>query len=93
MLGGMKLLQKWLGLAYPSIDAAAALGPFFVLYDFRIVVAHLVPAESATDKLTFCYERMGLAEETGSYETLYDALVGKLTHSYQLILGSPATTP
>jgi hypothetical protein len=92
-LGGMKLLQKWLGLAYSSIDAASALSPFFVLYDFRIVVAHLIPADSAAKKLAFCYERMGLAEGNRSYETLYDALIGKLTHSYQLILGSPATTP
>jgi hypothetical protein len=88
-LGGMKLLQKWLGLAYASIHTASALSPFFVLYDFRIVVAHLVPQESATKKLTFCYERMGLPEGNRSYETLYDALTAKLTETYELLLAAP----
>lgn len=88
-LGGMKLLQKWLGLTAPTIDAASALCPFFVLYDFRIVVAHLIPLDSAAAKLTSCYERMGLAEGNRSYETLYDAMIDKLAQSYQLFLEVP----
>jgi hypothetical protein len=89
-LGGMKLLQRWTGLAYPDLDAGALLSPFFVLYDFRIVVAHLIPAN---EKLTFCYERMGLPEGSRSPETLYDALIAGITRSYEELLRATPAAP
>lgn len=88
-LAGLKLMQKWLGLAYPTLDARTIMRPFFVLYDFRIVAAHLIGRESAEEKLRSCYERMHLAE--GSYETLFDALIAELVRSYEQMLA--AATP
>ncbi len=70
-LGGLKLLQKWVGLTYPALDAAKILCPFFVLYDFRIAVAHLVPAESAQSTLASCFERMGMTYLGASPRGIY----------------------
>src|SRR5439155_382352 len=87
-LGGMKLLERWLAIAYPSIDASAVVCPFFVLNDFRMVVAHLIPADAAEKKLDACYERMGLPSESRTVEALYDGLIASLTQSYKVLLST-----
>jgi hypothetical protein len=91
---GLKLLQRWIGTAY-CLDAPLVMRPFFVLYDFRIVMAHLIAADSSESMLASCYERMSIPEAKRDFESLYDALVGELIRSYEQLLGASlgGTTP
>lgn len=90
---GLKLMQRWVDTAY-GLDAARIMKPFFVLYDFRIVAAHLIGAESAEKKLASCHERMGIAEADRNFETLYDAVIDGLVASYEeLLKAAPKATP
>lgn len=82
---GLKLLQRWLGVAL-DLDAPILMNPFFVLYDFRIVAAHLIEAQSAEEKLESCYERMGINGADKTLENLYDAMVKSLVNSFGTML-------
>jgi hypothetical protein len=88
---GLKLMQKWVDAAY-GLDAATLMKPFFVLYDFRIVAAHLIAAESAEEKLASCHERMGIPEADRSLESLYDAVISGLIASYEELLKADQKT-
>lgn len=92
---GLKLMEKWAGAAY-GVDAPRIMKPFFVLYDFRIVAAHLISADSAEKILASCYERMDIAEGSRILESLYDAVIDGLIASYAELAAAtpkqPATT-
>lgn len=90
---GLKLMERWASAAY-GVDAPKIMKPFFVLYDFRIVAAHLIAAEAAEEKLSSCYERMGIAEADRTLESLYDAVIDGLIASYEdLLSGIPKAPP
>lgn len=80
-LGGMKLLEKWISHIASKLDEKETMKPFFVLYDFRIVLDHEMSPEEEEKKLDYCYERLGI-NDSRNFEMLYDRLIEELTTSY-----------
>jgi len=78
---GLKLLEKWIKLRSKKLDACDIMKPFFVLYDFRIIVDHKLSNGETKKKLDFCYERLGIIENR-NFETLYDKIIDGITKSY-----------
>ncbi len=60
--------------------------PFFVLYDFRILVCHLRSNESRDELLARINERLGLLKDNQSYENIYNALFVEMEKSYNEIV-------
>lgn len=85
-LRGLKLLQKWIELRSPNINAREVLKPFFVLYDFRTVLDHEMEEQSERQIVASCYTRLGVVD--GNYELLYEELVKQITDSYNRLTKS-----
>ncbi len=62
------------------------MSPFFVLYDFRVLVCHLRSNESRVDLLARINERLGLEIDNQSYELIYDMLFVEMEKSYTEIM-------
>lgn len=88
-LRGMKLLRCWLiqflQLSEETVDRL--LLPLFVLYDLRIVYAHLTSAESREEKLVSVCKRIGLDENCRDNEVIYDVMIDKIISMYETIIG------
>jgi hypothetical protein len=82
---GLKLLQAWLEKALGSAEAAQLCSPFFVLYDFRVLVCHLTSDASRDEKLAAINERLGLQKANQKLDAIYFALLPKLSDSLQKI--------
>jgi hypothetical protein len=85
-IGGLKTLSTWLSKRTAMESVNQVMMPFFVLYDFRILVCHLIPAERSEGMLTSINSRLGIAENNANYEAIYDALIDHLNSSYAEIL-------
>lgn len=84
--GSLKLFEMWLNVYLQASDVARLMKPFYVLYDFRIVTSHLHSEQSSNSTLAFINSRLGLKEDNGNYETIYDALIESLADSYREII-------
>jgi hypothetical protein len=84
-VNSMKLLQSWLEKRYGFADAGKILRPLFVLYDLRVVFAHLVSVRKKTKSLTSACRRLALPNSSGSLKAIYDALIDQLTKMYKEI--------
>lgn len=84
--GAMKLLEKLIEVTNPDVDAKEIMKPFFVLYDFRLILDHDYTQEEEKGKLDFCYERLEVAKDYNNFEKLYDKLIAELTKSYSKIV-------
>ena len=72
-LRGLKLLEKYITINFPQLNAEQIMKPFYVIYDFRKVLSH--DTGSNEEKiLKSCFERMGILPEKG-FEGLYDSIV------------------
>lgn len=80
-IGGLKLLEKWIELRSKKLNAYDIMKPFFVLYDFRIILDHKLGNGDVKKKLDFCYERLEIYENR-NFETLYDKIIAGITKSY-----------
>ena len=83
----IKLLEKWIELRIKYLDASEITKPFFVLYDFRIILDHKMNESRIKETLEFCYKRLGITTDK-SFETLYDKLIGEITNSYSKLASS-----
>lgn len=83
-VGGLKLLEKWLQLRTQKLNARDVMKPFFVLYDFRIVLDHRMSAAEAKEKIDFCYERLNINKDR-NFEKLYNKIIEGITKSYSTI--------
>ena len=81
-IGAMKLTEKLIETTYPEFDAKEIMKPFFVLYDFRIVLEHNHTEEATRRTLDSCYERLKIPKDNRNFEKLYDQLLENLTESY-----------
>ena len=81
-IGAMKLTEKLIETTYPEFDAKEIMKPFFVLYDFRIVLEHSHTEEATRRTLDSCYERLKILKDNRNFEKLYDQLLENLTESY-----------
>lgn len=80
---GIKLLQTWLEHHTDNIDVSCEIAPLFVLYDLRLVSAHLYPDDDKEKKLSYCCERLGLSEKERNYRIIAEAIVQKLEKMYE----------
>lgn len=81
---GLKLLEKWIELRSKTLDAHDVMKPFFVLYDFRIVLDHKMSENKIKEKKESCYNRLEIKEKK-DYESLYDKLIKQMTDSYNVL--------
>lgn len=87
-MGSLKLMEKLIEATRPDSDAKEIMEPFFVLYDFRLVLDHDYPKQEEKEKLDFVYERLVIPSNYTNFEKLYDKLLEGLTKSYEKILGN-----
>jgi hypothetical protein len=81
----LKSLQLWLTERLAFTNAEDLLCPFFVLYDYRILVCHLISDDKKYNILMSINGRLELPKDNSSNEAIYDALVSKLLFSIQAI--------
>lgn len=81
---GIKLLQLWLEKNTKNIDVNKEIAPLFVLYDLRLVSAHLYPDDSREDILSSCCIRLGLVGDERNYITIANSLIEKLDKMYDI---------
>ncbi|QLY78971.1 hypothetical protein [Clostridium intestinale] len=79
---GIKLLQLWLNKNTENIDVNLEIAPLFVLYDLRLVSAHLYSDKSKEEILNSCCTRLGLSQDERNYIVIANALIEKLTAMY-----------
>lgn len=79
---GIKLLQYWLEKNTETIDVNKEIAPLFVLYDLRLVSAHLYPDESREKILSSCCTRLGLSETERNYINISNKLIKDLYEMY-----------
>ena len=77
----IKLLEKWIELRIKHLDASEITKPFFVLYDFRIILDHKMSESEIKKILESCYKRLGITTSE-NFETLYDKLIKEIIKSY-----------
>jgi len=80
-LGSLKVLGIWLEKHTGLDNIYEIMTPFYVLYDYRIVCAHLTSSGSRLEKLKTVMDRLGLDQGELPNETIYDALIEKLLNS------------
>lgn len=87
-VGALKLIEKLIEITHPNLDAKAIMKPFFILYDFRLILSHDYTEEAEKEKLDSCYQRLGILKNYTNFERLYDRLLEKLIESYSKIADS-----
>lgn len=80
---GIKLLQYWLEKNTVNIDINTEIAPLFVLYDLRLLSAHLYPDESREELLSSCCTRLGLSSIERNYIDISNKLIEKLYEMYK----------
>lgn len=83
---GIKLLQLWLEKNTDKIDVNKEIAPLFVLYDLRLVSAHLYSEDSREELLASCCTRLGLEESEQNYITIANTLIKKLDEMYDMFI-------
>lgn len=85
-LGSLKIFELWLSCFTRINDIYSVLTPFYVLYDYRIVCAHLTSDKSRVKKLKKINSRLGLDKENISNMAIYDMLIERLIESFSRLL-------
>ena len=76
------MLQLWLEKNTTGIDVNAEIAPLFVLYDLRLVSAHLYSDDSREELLESCCTRLGLERGERNYIVIANTLIDKLNEMY-----------
>ncbi|HGU9804451.1 TPA: hypothetical protein ACNFO5_001823 [Citrobacter freundii] len=84
-LKGLKLYSLWLKEYLKMDDSDKIMCPFFVLYDFRIMVCHLQSEQSKSEQLKSINKRLNIDEENCNYEIIYEKLFEQLKDSLTAI--------
>lgn len=84
-LGSLKSLGIWLEKCLHLTNAYEVMTPFYVLYDYRIVCAHLTSDSSRLGTLESVNARLGLDRKNRSNQSIYDLLIEGLIHSIESI--------
>ena len=85
-LGGLKLFQKFIELHSDATIANRVMLPFYVLYDFRIILSHLASYEKRIAKKKYICDRLKIKDTEDNYEDIYQILIQKILESYQEII-------
>lgn len=68
---GLKLLTVLLKDVLKMENSAEIMCPFFVLYDYRIVMCHLQSEESANEKMDSIFNRLNISNNDRHHEAVY----------------------
>jgi hypothetical protein len=81
-LKSLKLFQKWLKLRCGFIDPSTVTSPLFVLYDLRVLSAHLLSNRKRKKLLTSVHKRLGLPADSSTVKEVYLSLISALKQMY-----------
>lgn len=84
-LKSLKSLEILIQLLFPKIDWKNLLLPFYVLYDFRIILSHLQSIETIKEVLIEINRRLNLPDENKDNEKIYQEIFNKLFDSFQIL--------
>ena len=84
--GSLKLLENLIDNNNPKLDASKIMNPFFVLYDFRIILDHRHSKNNEKQKIESCYERLNIPVNYDNFEIFYNKLLEEITQSYSKLL-------
>lgn len=82
--GSLKLVTEWLG-SLKMGNHEQVMCPFYVLYDFRVMVCHLQSDSSKEDQRAKINKRLLLPEGNENYEIIYEAIFKMLRDSLSAI--------
>ena len=83
---GIKLLQLFLEKAVPTIDAGTVLCPLYVLYDFRVLCAHIQSNDDKKETFEKCLIRLNLDTNTTEYTVIMGKLYDDLYQMFEKLL-------
>jgi|GEM_PF-546743 len=78
----LKLFQKWLEMRCGFINRSIVASPLFVLYDLRVLSAHLLSNRKRRELLTSVRKRLGLPANSSTVKDVYLTLIGALKQMY-----------
>ena len=81
-VGTLKLMETLIEKRYDQFNAKNIMQPFFVLYDFRLVLSHTYPEQTKRKLLDDCFRRLAIPEHEQNFEKLYLYLLKYLKESY-----------
>jgi len=84
-LKGLKLLEKYMGLKKKVYVEKKYLLTFFVLYDFRQVLSHLMSKEASEEIMESCYSRLNV-QDKNDYKEIYEKIVSGITETYNNLI-------
>ncbi|PTQ85289.1 hypothetical protein [Agitococcus lubricus] len=83
---GLKLFSSLLSRVLLIDNADAIMCPFFVLYDYRVVLCHLQSDETVQEKMHTIYERLNIGIENRNNEVVYMTLFQAMEKSLDAII-------
>ena len=84
-LKGLKLFERYLELISTKDESMEIMNPFFVLYDLRQSISHLMSITKKKEILYSCFNRVGI-NYSEDLEKLYEKLIELIINSYNRIL-------
>lgn len=85
---GIKLLQLFLKKEVPSIDVEKILCPLYVLYDFRILYAHILSEQDKKGNFEKCLQRLNIDTNTTDFTAIMSKLYDDLNQMYTDLLSA-----
>lgn len=79
---GIKLLQLFLEKEVPSIDVGKILCPLYVLYDLRILYAHILSEQDKKENFEKCLQRLSIDTNTTDFTVIMSKLYDDLNQMY-----------
>ncbi len=83
-LGGLKRLQRILGLTFPETEVSSLMAPLFVLYDLRVAYSHLGSEKGKNRRIQSIQERLSLVGQF-DFIAVYKKIVQELADSYKTL--------
>ncbi|MDK2618101.1 hypothetical protein QO218_20525 [Vibrio vulnificus] len=83
---GLKLLAALLNDVLEIESSAEIMRPFFVLYDYRVVMCHLQSEETVNEKMDSIFNRLDISDNDKHHETVYMSIFESMKVSLSRII-------
>ncbi len=83
---GLKLFTALLNDVLNIENSAEIMCPFFVLYDYRVVMCHLQSEETVTEKMDSIFNRLKISDSDKNHETVYMTIFESMKSSLNAII-------
>ncbi|ENL8546909.1 hypothetical protein AB9K78_002208 [Serratia marcescens] len=83
---GLKLLSVLLNDVLKIDNSAEIMRPFFVLYDYRVVMCHLQSEETFNKTMDTIYQRLGISDNDKHHETVYVSIFELMKYSLSRVI-------